>query len=138
MQSTELWKTKQNSSSISSLIKYIKNFRFWLIPQNHLKKKLFYDFSLKWARPEFHLNFFQMVGEWWDFTVVTKLIKHFKSLYGFWGCCLKIRYVCMDLKPYFNVHNLVSVYPKNIKLAQMTTLNVIFHVVVSDYQLVKL
>ena len=30
------------------------------------------------------------------------------------------------------VHNLVSVYPKVIKLAQMTTLNVIIHAVVSD------
>jgi len=29
------------------------------------------------------------------------------------------------------VYNLVSVYPKSIKLGHMTTLNVIFHVVLS-------
>ena len=51
---------------------------------------------------------------------------------------LNIRYVCLDLEPCFKVHNLVSVYPINIKLGQMTTRNVIFHVVVSDYRLVKL
>ena len=47
---------------------------------------------------DLHLSFFQMVGAWRDFTVVTKLIKNFKSLmvlgdavstlvtfvYGFW------------------------------------------------------
>jgi len=36
------------------------------------------------------------------------------------------------------VYNLVSVHPKSMKLGQMTTLNVIFHVVVSVYQLVKI
>ena len=42
----------------------------------------------------------------------------------------------MDVEPYFKVHNLVSVYPKNMKLiVQMTAINVIFHVVVPDYQL---
>ena len=40
-------------------------------------------------------------------------------------------------EPYFKVHNLVSVLPKNIILGQMTNLNVIFHVVVSVYRLVK-
>ena len=34
--------------------------------------------------------------------------------------------------------NLVSVHPKNIKLGQMTNLNMIFYVVVSDYRLVKI
>ena len=42
---------------------------------------------------------------------------------------LKIRDVCMDFEPYFKVHNLVSVYPRSI---------MIFHVVVSVYQLVKI
>ena len=45
------------------------------------------------------------------FYVVTKLMKNFKSLYGFGGRSLKIRDVCMDLEPYFNVYNLVSVHP---------------------------
>ena len=44
----------------------------------------------------------------------------------------------MDLEPYFKVHNLVSVHPKSIILGEMTNLNMIFHVVVSDYRLVKI
>ena len=61
--------------------------------------------------------------------------KNFKSLYGFGGRCLKIRDVCMDFEAYFMVHSLVSVHPRNIKLGQMTNLNMIFHVVVkwSEY-----
>ena len=39
---------------------------------------------------------------------------------------------------YFKVHNLVSVYPKSIILGQMTNLNMIFHVGVSVYRLVKI
>ena len=65
-------------------------------------------------------------------------MKNFKSLYGFGGRCLKIRDVCMDFEAYFKVHNLVSVHPKNIKLSQMTNVNKILHVVVSDYRLVKI
>ena len=53
-------------------------------------------------------------------------------------CCLNIRDICMDFEPCFKVYNLVSVHPKSIKLGQMTTLNVIFHVVVSVYQLVEI
>ena len=65
-------------------------------------------------------------------------MKNFKSLYGFGGRCLKIRDFCMGFEPYFKVHNLVSVYPKSIILGEMTNLNMIFHVVVSDYRLVKI
>ena len=86
----------------------------------------------------FHLIFFQIGGTWQDFTVVTKLIKNFKSLYGFGGSFLEIGDVCMDFEPYFKVHNLVSVHPKGIILGQMTNLNMIFHVEVSVYRLVKL
>ena len=68
----------------------------------------------------------------------TEIMKNFKSLYGFGGCCLKIRDVCMDFEPYFKVHNLVSVHPKSIILGQMINLDMIFHVVVSVYRLVKL
>ena len=69
---------------------------------------------------------------------ITEIIKKFKSLYDFRGHCLKIRDVCMDFEPYFKVHNLVSVHPKSIILGQVTNLNMIFHVVVSVYRLVKL
>ena len=44
----------------------------------------------------------------------------------------------MDFEPCFKVHNLVSGYPKGMKLGQMTNLNVIFHVVVSVYRLVTI
>ena len=54
------------------------------------------------------------------------------------GRWLNIRDVCMDFEPCFKVHNLVSVYPKSIKLGQLTTLNVTFHVVVSVCRLVKI
>ena len=79
---------------------------------------------------DFHLIFFQIEGAWQHFTVVTKLIKKFKSLYGFGGCFLKVRDVCMDFEPYFKVHNLVSVRHKSIILGQMTNLNMVFHVVI--------
>ena len=72
---------------------------------------------------DFHLSFFQIIGAWRDFTVVTKLIKKFKSLYGFGD-------VCMDVERYFKVHNLMSVHPKSITFGQMTNLNMISHVVV--------
>ena len=63
---------------------------------------------------------------------------HLKSLYGFGGRCLKIRDVCVDFKPYFKVHNLVSVHPKSIILGQMTNLNMTFHVVLSVYRFIKI
>ena len=44
----------------------------------------------------------------------------------------------MDFEAYFKVHNLVSVYPKGIILSRMTNLNMIFHVVVSVHQFVKI
>ena len=87
---------------------------------------------------DFHLIFFQIEDAWQDFTVVPKLIKNFKSLYGFGGRFLKIRDFCMDFEPYFKVNNLVSVYPKSIIIGQMTNLNLIFHVVMSVYRLVKI
>ena len=87
---------------------------------------------------DFHLIFFQIEGASQDFTVVTKLIKNFKSLYGFGGRLLKIRDVCMDFEPYFKVHNLVSVHSKGIINGQMTNPNIIFHVMMSVYRLVKI
>ena len=64
--------------------------------------------------------------------------KKFKSSYDFGGCCFNVRDVCMDFEPYFKVHSLVSVHPKSIILGQMTNLYMIFHVVVSVYQFVKI
>ena len=87
---------------------------------------------------DFRLSFFQIEVTWRDFTVVTKLMKNFKSLYGFGGRCLKIRDVCMNFEPNFKVHNFVAIHPKSIKRGQMTKLNMIFHVVVSVYRLVKI
>ena len=70
--------------------------------------------------------------------MVIKLIKKFKSLYGFGRRCFNIRDVYIDFKPCFKVYNLVSIRPKSIKLGQMTNLNVIFHMVGSVYRLVKI
>ena len=75
-----------------------------------------------------------------------KTDKNFKSLYGFGGRFLELRDVWLEtfldfepyFEPYFKVHNLVSVHPKGIILSQMTNLNMIFHVEVSVYRLVKL
>ena len=61
-----------------------------------------------------------------------------KLLYGFGGRFLKIRDVCMDFEPYFKVNNLGSVHPKSIILGQMTNLNMIVHVVMPVYRLVKI
>ena len=44
----------------------------------------------------------------------------------------------LEIETYFKVHNLVSVHHKSILLGQMTNLNVIFHVVMSVYRLVKI
>ena len=44
----------------------------------------------------------------------------------------------MNFEPYFKVLNLVSVHPKSVILGQMTNLNVVFHIVVSVYRLVKI
>ena len=51
---------------------------------------------------KFHLSLFKIVGATQDFTVVTKLMKNFKSLpvNGFGGRCLKIRDICMDFESY--------------------------------------
>ena len=69
---------------------------------------------------------------------ITEIIKYFKSLYDFGGRYLKIKDVCMDFEPYFKVHNLVSVHPQRVILGQMTNLNMVFHMVVSVYRLVKI
>ena len=87
---------------------------------------------------DFYFSFFQIVGAWRDFTVVLKLIENLGVHMVFGGRPLKIRDVCMDFEPYFKVHNLVSVHPKSIVLGQMTNLNMIFHVVVSVYRLIKI
>ena len=89
---------------------------------------------------DFHLSFFQKIGAWQDFTVDTKLMKTFKSLYGFGGYCLKIRDIweCRDFEPYFKVHNLVPFHPKSNIRNQITNLNMIFLVVVLVYWFAKI
>ena len=69
---------------------------------------------------------------------ITEIIKYLESLYDFGGRCVKIKDVCMDFEPYFKVHNLVSVHPKSVILGQMTNLNMVFHMVVPVYRLVKI
>ena len=44
----------------------------------------------------------------------------------------------MDFEPYFKVHNLVSVHTKSVILGQMINLNMVFHMVMSVYRLVKI
>ena len=44
----------------------------------------------------------------------------------------------MDLQPCFKVHNLASIYHKNIKPGQMTTFDVVFCTVVPDHRFIKL
>ena len=137
---TKLWTLKYRSKSIqTSLIlrqhppKPYKLLKFFMISVILFKMG---------KHSDFHLSFFQTVGAWRDFTVVTKLMKNYKSLYGFGRCCVKIRDICMDFEPYFKVHNLVLVsglvHPKSIILGQMINLDMIFHVVVSVYRLVKI
>jgi len=81
-----------------------------------------------------------MIGKWWDrfYSCHKTDKKNFKSLYGFVGRYLNIRDICMDFEPCFKVYNFVSVHSKSIKLGHMTTLNVIFYVLVSVYRLVKI
>ena len=119
---TKLWTLKYGlKSKKTSLIvrqRPPKSYKLWL------KIFMISMILFKMGKQRFSslVSFFQWVGAWWDFTVVSKLIKLFKSLYGFGESCLKIRDVCMDFEPYFKVHNLVSVHPNSIILGQMTFL----------------
>ena len=133
---TKLWTLKYGSKSIqTSLILTQRPPKSYKLLKYFMISVILFKMS---KHSDFHLIFFQIEGAWQDFTVVTKLIKNFKSLYGFGGRFLKIRDVCMDFEPYFKVHNLVSVHPKSIILGQMINLDMIFHVVVSVYRLVKI
>ena len=78
---TKLWTLKYGSKSIqTSLIlrqrppKPYKLLKFFMISVILFKMGKHSDFQL---------SSFQIVGAWRDFTVVTKLVKNFKSLYGF-------------------------------------------------------
>ena len=70
----------------------------------------------------------------------TKLQNVLKSLYGFGRCCQEVRDICMDFEPCLKGHTLISVQRKSIKPGQnlMIHLSMIFHAVVSNYQLVKI
>ena len=133
---TKLWTLKYGSKSIqTSLILRQRPPKSYKLLEYFMISVILFKIS---KHSDFYLIFFQIEGAWQDFTVVTKLTKTFKSLYGFRGRFLEIRDVYMDFEPCFKVHNLVSVHPKSIILDQMTNLNMIFHVVVSVYRLVKL
>ena len=130
---TKLWILKYGSKSIqTSLILRQRP------PKPYKLLKFFMISVIVFKMVNGHLSFFQIEVAWRDFTVVTKLMKNFKSLYGFGGHCLKIRDVCRDFQANFKVHNFISIYPKSTKLGQLTSLNMIFHVVVSVYRLVKI
>ena len=133
---TKLWTLKYGSKSIqTSLILRQRPPKSYKLLKYFMISVILFKMS---KHRDFHLIFFQLEGTWQDFTVVTKLIKHFKSLYGFGERFLKIRDICMDFEPYFKVHSFASVHPKSIILGQMTNLNMIFHVVMSVYRLGKI
>ena len=75
-----------------------------------------------------------------DFKSITEVIEKFKSL-----IYMVLRDAVSTLETFVWILNHVSrsingslFFPKSIKLGQMTTLNVIFHVVLSAYQLVEI
>ena len=81
--------------------------RFETVRHNHINSWNFYKFcdTLKNGQTrDFHLGFFKIVSAGQDFTVVTKLIKNLKSLYGFGGRCLKIRE--LEFRVYYFLHYL--------------------------------
>ena len=75
---TKLWTLKYGSKSIqTSLILRQRHPK----PYKLLKCLWFPWYSLKMGKhSNFHRGFFQIAGAWGDFTVVTKLMKNFKSL----------------------------------------------------------
>ena len=103
---TKLWTLKYGSKSIqTSLILRQRPPKSYKLLKYFMISVILFKMS---KHSDFHLIFFQIEGAWQDFTVVTKLIKNFKSLYGFGGRFLKIRDVWMDFEPYFKVHSLVN------------------------------
>ena len=81
----------------------------------------------------FHLSSFQIVGAQRDFTVVTKLIRNLRFYIVLGDALSKLETFVWILN-----HNSFSVGPKSIILDQMTNFNMIFHVVMSVYRLVKI
>ena len=75
-----------------------------------------------------------MVAEWRNATFVTKLVEVLR-VYTVWGDSVS---TLKTFERFFKVYYLVSVYPKNMKLVQMTNINVIFYVVVPVYRLVEI
>ena len=86
---TKLWTLKYGSKSIQTSLILTQH------PQKSYKLLKFFMISVLLfilsKHSDFHLICFQIEGAWQDFIVVTKLIKNFKSLYGFVGHFLKIR-----------------------------------------------
>ena len=96
---TKLWTLKYGSKFIqTSLILTQRPPKSYKLLKYFMISVILFKMS---KHSDCHLIFFQIEGAWQDFTVVTKLIKNIKSLYGFGGRCLKIGDVCLDFEPYF-------------------------------------
>ena len=88
-------------------------------PYKFSKKLLFFvickilSYSYYLRETELNITFFIVKS----ITEISKILR----VYGFGGCRLKIRDVCMDLEPCSRVHNLVVIKQNFTKLGQMTS-----------------
>ena len=84
---TKLWTLKYGSKSIeTSLILRQRPPKSYKLLKYFMISVILFKMS---KHSDFHLIFFQIEGAWQDFTVVRKLIKNFKSLYGLGGRLLE-------------------------------------------------
>ena len=80
---TKLWTLKYGSKSIqTSLILRQRPLKSYKLLKYSMTSVILFEMS---KHSDFHLIFFQIEGAWQNFTDVTKLIKNFKSFYGFGG-----------------------------------------------------
>ena len=133
----KLWTFRHGSKSIQmSLIcwQFLDS-----VPQNHINSPFYFTISVIFMKAGKHsdipLSYFQIVGEWPDLTVVTKLQNVFRVCMVFGGRCQEVRNICNGF--WSKVHSSTTVQRKSIRLDQMIHLNLIFHMVVSNYRLVK-
>ena len=100
-------------------------------------------------RPPKSYKLLQILWFPWYCLFSSQLFSNSRCMARFYGCH-KVDYLVLGdavskletfvwiLNWYFKVHNLVSIHPKSIIFGQMTNVNMIFHVMVSDYRLVKI
>ena len=70
---------------------------------------------------------------------ITEIVKEkMRGQYDFGGRSQEVRDICVDSEQYLKVHTLIYAQHKCIRLGQLILLNVIFHVAVSSYHLVKI